>query len=235
MIWKLVSPHEYEPPKQHTHCSPSRQPELLRPGELVHAHHVHLIPVRISQLIQLADESLVVLLDQHPAAPVLARDIRDDGPLLTVPAPRVSLEARKSNDIITDGLPPVHTPRKREWVRGRALGLEEVDTVHRCRAVREYDAVEHVYAVGVCALEPIVHELHDDGGKRGERDPLVHRGVILPVDGVDMCEEHTPEGWESCFAVRSDGGVERGVDAPEPEEELCRPMVVMCDAVLSLR
>lgn len=47
---------------------------------------------------------------------------------------------------------------------------------------------------------------------------------------VKVIEYEASSWWECGMSIRRNFWVERGVGPPEPEPELCRPMVVMGDA-----
>jgi len=57
-------------------------------------------------------------------------------------------------------------------------------------------------------------------------------GIVPPVASVEVAEYNTPNKGKCGVAISWDFGVECGIRSPKAEEELCRPMIIMCNAML---
>jgi hypothetical protein len=166
------------------HRRARRECDLVDARQLGHAHDVDLVPALVAQAVQRAHERVVVRRAQHPAAPVLAGDVRDDRARAAV---RVRERGRGAgrrgelDDRVAHGRPEVRAARERERARGGAARGGEDGAAHRGRAVREQDAVEDERAPERGAIRPVLPGLDGTGREGGAEDELVQRGVVAPA------------------------------------------------------
>lgn len=210
-----------------THGRPSGELELFHSGKLVHADHVNFVAMGVPQLIKLFHQPIVVRRDEHAPSPILPRDVCDHRPVFKRGNPRQC----EVHNCVPNRRPPVQAAGKRERFGNRSLRAQKVEAAHRGRAVSKHDAIVHLDAAGLRTVLPVTCELHEQGRKDSPDNPLVHRCVVAPVVCVEPNECYPARWGQNSRTVGGNVGVERGVRAPETEEELSSPMVVMSDAI----
>ena len=88
---------------------------------------------------------------------------------------------------------------KGERFTGRALGAEEVRSVHGGGTIGEDDAIEDEEDVHGRAVLRVVGNFYGDRREGGAEDPLVHGGVTTPVIGVEVGEDKSSRRWQFCL------------------------------------